>query len=268
MLSPCGSPVPSVLPAPCVAGHVWPGRRHGPRIWRGPGEVCWAACVSLGGLLGCLPGTLGLAELLVLLREPSRGPLAFSAVAGSWPSFSSSSPGGSQEQAEACWGVGRWAWRPGRPSRVAGPITLAIGRPTLGPGCALQVRPPALPPGGRGHAGRRCHRHGRLRAHLLVPGLSAPAGELCVLPPPGRQPGGGAGQAPRRGRAPRPESHLASWIGGLAGSARWAGGCAGATHVPTLTTAGFTSAPVPALDKQEPGVSYTVGPLPVERAEL
>lgn len=91
MLSPRSSPVPSVLPAPRVARHVWPGRRHGPWIWRGPGKVCRAARVSLGSLQGCPPGTLGPAELLVSLGEPSRGPLVFAAEAGSWPSFSSSS---------------------------------------------------------------------------------------------------------------------------------------------------------------------------------
>lgn len=41
------------------------------------------------------------------------------------------------------------------------------------------------------------------------------------------------------------------------GSARWGGGRAGETHVPTLTTAGFTTAAVPAHDKQELGGSHT-----------
>lgn len=121
------------------------------------------------------------------------------------------------------------------------------------PGCALQVRPPALPPGGRGHAGRRRHRHGRLRAHLLIPGLSASAGELRVLPPPGRRPRGWGRASPQT----RAGTYLASWSGGLTGSARWGGGCAGETRVPTLTTAGFTAALVPAHDKQEPGGSHT-----------
>lgn len=260
--------MPSVLPAPCVAGHVWPGRRHGPRIRRGPGEVCWAACVSLGDLQGCLPGTLVLAELLVLLGEPSQGPLAFSAVAGSWPSFSSFSPGAAKSRQKP---VGGWAdvcgARGGPPEwRAPSPW------PSAGPHLAPAVR------------SRYVHRPClQVVEATLVAAVTATAAFVLIYSSRDCQPlrgssvsyplqvgsrGGAAGQAPRRGRAPRPESHLASWIGGLTGSARWGGGCAGATHVPTLTTAGFTSAPVPAHDKQEPGVSYTVGPLPVERAEL
>lgn len=186
-----------------MARHVRLGRRHGPWTWCGPGEVCRAARISLGGLQGCLPGTLCLAELLVSLGEPSRGPLVFAAEAGSWPSFSLSSHSGRQPRAgRSLVRVGRWAWRPGRPSRVAGPVALATGQPTLGP--AVRSR----------YVHRPCL---QVVEATLVAAVTATAAFVLIYSSRDCQPlrgssvsyplqvgdrGGGAGQAPRRGQAP------------------------------------------------------------------
>lgn len=123
-------------------------------------------------------------------RVAGRAIPGFTAEAESWPSFFSPFHSGRQTRAGGSLVGGGQMGAASRTAFPSGGPCCPGRRPShTWPGCALQVRPPALPPGGRGHAGRCRHCHGRLRAHLLVSGLSAPAGELRVLPPPGRQPG-------------------------------------------------------------------------------
>lgn len=155
-------------------------------------------------------------------------------------------------------GVGRWAWAPRAALPSGRPHHPGHRPPTLGPeaGAPGTLHRPC--PGGRGHAGRRCHRHGRLVLIYSAP-TACPCGELCVLPFQVGSRGGGQGssqtQGGHRGLSLTRPPGLAGWQGLQGGRVGAGADLRGPRHHGRFQH----QARCPPR-QAEPGVSYTVGP--------